>query len=96
MCELDNDDYDIAIELNYDMNSNELHVMDDNILVIANVEFDFEIEQLYLKNMLIRNIQKMRKLAKLKPWNIINVYYHLDNDDDSTILESCWINIVVK
>jgi isoleucyl-tRNA synthetase len=70
-------DYDIDLELDYKLNSDEIFIINNGILLIANTKFTADIECIYLKNVLIRKIQKMRKMSKLKPWNKLNIYYNL-------------------
>lgn len=82
MVQICGDDYDIGVELNYELGTDESYVMENNILVVGNFQYTDLIKYMYLKNVFVRKIQKLRRSMKLKPWNKIVVYYNLYNNND--------------
>lgn len=56
--------------------------------VIIDCTQDPQVMELYAKRLLIVAIQKMRKDAKLKPWNKIGIYYKTDSQLITQVLTS--------
>ena len=78
---LSNEDFKITYNVkfidklfnNYDVE--ELFFNNENILIIADLTYDKEIEKLYYCKLFIKSIQLMRKEAKLHSWNMIKIYW---------------------
>ena len=55
------------------------YIESNKILVEISLEYDDNIKNLYHSRLFSTEIQKIRKLKKLKPTDLINVYYNTEN-----------------
>lgn len=58
---------------------NELTITEKDVLVIANFEHTQEVKDMYMMRLFVKTVQDMRKNSKLRPWNVIKIYYETDN-----------------
>jgi isoleucyl-tRNA synthetase len=84
---LPNSEYKLSsTDIEYDtvfaskLNDGELVTFDNGIVVIIDTTHDDNVINLYLSRLFVGTIQKLRKEAKLKPWNKINIYYETESN----------------
>nr|QBK88446.1 MAG: isoleucyl-tRNA synthetase [Mimivirus LCMiAC01] len=72
---LERDEINIVPEINANLKSTEMGLIDNGVLVIIDYKHTQEVKDLFTKRMFIRAVQEMRKEGGLQPWNKIKIYY---------------------
>ena len=79
-------DYELSLEVKYKCKEHEYMTYDNDKIVMINTEKSENVENYYVYRMFVKNVQNMRQLAGLHPWNPIDIYYSAD-DELSSVLD---------